>query len=139
MFVIYIIYRIFRFTCCMASFGRMRALALALLATQCLGFVRHDVPRSLELIQNSYVPTEEVRWSNHDFFAGVAFGVLACCLLLALLLGCGLLKLAKPEESAEPRVEHVAAVEGEEAPRAKLAVARSFWPFFLLKSQEFFA
>ena len=50
----------------------MLALALLPLAA---GFVRHDVPRSLELIQESYVPTEEA-WSNHDFFAGVTFGVL---------------------------------------------------------------
>lgn len=62
-------------------------------------------PASLQAVENRFVPTNsDLRWSNHDFLSGVIFGVLSCGIIMALLMGCQVLRFVPPEPRSECEV-----------------------------------
>ncbi|CAL1162270.1 unnamed protein product [Cladocopium goreaui] len=47
------------------------------------------VSASLQQLEAGFVPAnDDGHWSNHDFLAGITFGVMSSGIIVALLLGC---------------------------------------------------
>lgn len=93
-----------------------------------------ETPASLQQLANGYVPTDdEVHWSNHDFIAGMTFGVMSCGIVLALLMGCQVLRLAPLEQRSQceagvPPVDDPHVVPGRVSETSEVETLNLFWP-----------
>lgn len=74
--------------------------------------VEAPVSASLQQLEAGFVPAnDDGHWSNHDFLAGITFGVMSSGIIVALLLGCQVLQVTPAERTEcqaasieEPRV-----------------------------------
>lgn len=91
------------------SFARQLGRMLCLLLLHCVfssatiirveevtsGVEATPVSASLQQLEAGFVPAnDDGHWSNHDFLAGITFGVMSSGIIVALLLGCQVLQVA---------------------------------------------
>lgn len=91
------------------SFARQLGRMLCLLVLHCVfssatiirveevtsGVEATPVSASLQQLEAGFVPAnDDGHWSNHDFLAGITFGVMSSGIIVALLLGCQVLQVA---------------------------------------------